>query len=121
MPGRRSREQKELHCLHQIDIGSTALDQLVQDYRPEKERQDAEIAAQRAAKSKERQEALEKDRSRRELELNEREEALARLRSESEQAAAQATKAAELKFDQQLLMLRKDGEADTHVADLRIR
>jgi colicin import membrane protein len=179
-------EQKELQRLHKIDIGATALDQLVQDYRQEKERQDAEIAAQRTAweaeseqtererreqeenlkklrqremddyeykktlerkraqdkydeevraaekKNKERQEALEKDWSRREAELKEREEELsrlrkesqefaARLRSESEQAAAQATKAAELKFEQQLLILRKDGEADKRLADLRIK
>jgi colicin import membrane protein len=177
-------EQKELQRLHKIDIGATALDQLVQDYRQEKERQDAEIAAQRAAweaeseqtegerkeqeenlkklrqremddyeykkalerkraqdkydeevravekKNKERQETLEKDWSRREAELKEREEELARkesqefaarLRSESEQAAAQATKAAEVNFEQQLLILRKDGEADKRVADLRIK
>jgi hypothetical protein len=51
----------------------------------------------------------------------ESQEFAARLRSESEQAAAQATKAAEVKFEQQLLILRKDGEADKRVADLRIK
>jgi hypothetical protein len=179
-------EQKELQRLHKIDIGATALDQLVQDYRLEKERKEAEIAAQRAAweeesqrtererkeneenlkklrqremddyeykkalerkraqdkydeevravekKNKERQEALEKDWSRRETMLREQEEELARLRkesqefagrlrTESEQAAAQASKAAEAKFDQQILILKKDGEADKRVADLRIK
>ena len=179
-------EQKELQRLHKIDIGATALDQLVQDYRLEKEREEAEIAAQRTAweeeservererkeneenlkklrqremddyeyrktlerkraqdkydeevrvvekKNKEKQETLEKDWSRRETMLKEQEEELARLRkesqefanrlrSESEQAAAQATKAAESRFDQQILILKKDGEADKRVADLRIK
>ena len=179
-------EQKELQRLHKIDIGATALDQLVQDYRLEKEREEAEIAAQRAAweeesqrtererkeneenlkklrqremddyeykkvlerkraqdkydeevravekKNKEKQETLEKDWSRRETMLREQEEELARLRkesqefagrlrTESEQAAAQASKVAEAKFDQQILILKKDGEADKRLADLRIK
>ena len=179
-------EQKELQRLHKIDVGATALDQLVQDYRSEKERLEAEIAAQRAAweseaqqverdrkeqeenlkklrqrdiddyeykktlerkraqdkydeevraaekKNKERQETMEKDWSRREAELKEREEELvrlrkesqdfaARLRTESEQAAGQATKAAEARFDQQVLVLKKDGESDRRLSELRIK
>ncbi len=42
-------ERGELERLHKIDIAATALDQLVQDYAREKERLEAEIAAQRAA------------------------------------------------------------------------
>jgi hypothetical protein len=56
-------------------------------------------------KNKERQETLEKDWSRREAELKEREEELA----------------AEVKFEQQTLILKKDAEADKRVADLRIK
>ena len=179
-------EQKELQRLHKIDIGATALDQLVQDYRLEKERQEAEIAAQRAGweeesqrsererkenednlkkqrqreiddyeykktlerkraqdkydedvrvlekKNKEKQETLEKDWARREAVLKEQEEELARLRkesqdfparlrNESEQAGAQATKAAEARFEQQLLISKKDAEADKRVAELRVK
>jgi hypothetical protein len=179
-------EQKELQRLHKIDIGVTALDQLVQDYRLEQERQEAEIAAQRTAweeesqriererkeneenlkklrqremddyeykktlerkraqdkydedvrtlekKNKEKQEALEKDWSARGGALKEQEEELARLRkesqefaarlrSESEQAASQATRTAQAKFEQDLLILKKDAEADKRVADLRIK
>jgi hypothetical protein len=179
-------EQKELQRLHKIDIGATALDQLVQDYRLEQERLEAEIAAKRAAweeetqrtererkeneenlkklrqremddyeykktlerkraqdkydeevrlvekKNKEKQEALEKDWAARGAALKEQEEELARLRkesqefaarlrTESEQAAVQATKSAQSKFEQDLLILRKDAEADNRVADLRIK
>jgi colicin import membrane protein len=42
-------ERKELERLHKIDIAATALDQMVQDYAREKQRLEAEIAAQRAA------------------------------------------------------------------------
>jgi colicin import membrane protein len=179
-------EQKELQRLHKIDIGATALDQLVQDYRLEQERQEAGISAQRAAweeesqrtererkeneenlrkqrqremddyeykktlerkraqdkydedvrtlekKNKEKQEALEKDWARRETALKEQEEELARLRkesqefaarlrAESEQSAERATKATEAKFAQELLMLKKDGEAEKRIADLRVK
>src|SRR5438552_9671508 len=65
-------EQKELQRLHKIDIGATALDQLVQDYRLEKEREDAEIAAQRAAWEAESEQA--------ERERKEQEENLKKLR-----------------------------------------
>ena len=62
----------------------------------------------------------------------EQEEELVRLRkeaqefaaplcSESEQAAAQATKSAQSKFEQDLLILKKDVEADKRVADHRIK
>ena len=44
-----SLERAELERLHKIDVAATALDQLVQDHAREKERLEAEIAAQRAA------------------------------------------------------------------------
>ncbi len=65
-------EQKELQRLHKIDVGATALDQLVQDYRLEKEREDAEIAAQRVAWEAESEQA--------ERERKEQEENLKKLR-----------------------------------------
>ena len=42
-------ERRELEQLHKIDVAATALDQLVQDYGREKQRLEAEIAAQRGA------------------------------------------------------------------------
>ena len=42
-------ERKELEHLHKIDVASTAIDQLIQDYAREKQRFEEEIAAQRAA------------------------------------------------------------------------
>jgi hypothetical protein len=42
-------ERRELEQLHKIDIAATALDQLVQDHAREKQRLEAETAAQRAA------------------------------------------------------------------------
>ena len=83
-------------------------------------------------KNKEKQEALEKDWAVCGAAMKEQEEELARLRkksqefaarlrSESEQAAAQATKSAQSKFEQDLLILKKDAEADKRVADLRIK
>ncbi len=40
-------ERTELERLHKIDIAATALDQMVQEYAREKQRLEAEIAAQR--------------------------------------------------------------------------
>ena len=40
-------ERTELERLHKIDVAATALDQMVQDYAREKQRLEAEIAAQR--------------------------------------------------------------------------
>jgi hypothetical protein len=41
-------ERKELERLHKIDVAATALDQMVQDYARDKQRLEAEIAAQRS-------------------------------------------------------------------------
>ncbi len=67
-------ERQELERLHKIDIGATALDQMVQDYAREKQRLESEIAAQRSAweeesarverERKEQEEALKKQRQR---------------------------------------------------------
>src|SRR4051812_15714010 len=42
-------ERKELDRLHNIDVGATALDQMVQDYARQKQELEAEIAGRRAA------------------------------------------------------------------------
>jgi hypothetical protein len=179
-------ERTEVERLHKIDIAATALDQLVQDHGREKERLEAEIAAQRAAwdeetrrtererkeaeenlrkqrqreaeefeykkalerkktqdkyeeemkaqekQNREKQEALEKSWAQRESALGEREEELQRLRKEveafpprlqreCEQAATQATRSTEQRFEQQVLLLKKDSEAEKRVADLQIK
>jgi colicin import membrane protein len=60
-------ESAELQRLHKIDVAATALDQLVQDHAREKERLEAEIAAQRAAWEEESRSA---ERERKEQEEN---------------------------------------------------
>jgi len=60
-------ERKELERLHKLDVAATALDQMVQDYRLEGERLEAEIAARRAAWE---EEARTSERERREQEEN---------------------------------------------------
>ena len=67
-------ERRELERLHKIDVGATALDQLVQEYRLQEERLEAEIAAKRASweeeernterERKEQEEGLKKQRQR---------------------------------------------------------
>jgi hypothetical protein len=181
-----SLERAELERLHKIDIAATALDQLVQDYAREKERQEAEIAAQRAAweeesrgaererkeqeenlkkarqreveeyeykknlerkkaqdkyeedlrlqekKNKERQEALEKSWAQREAVLKEQEQELLRLRkeaqefpetikTEAEKAAVLAARAAEQKFEQEILLLKKEAETEKRLATLQVK
>ncbi|MGH9721744.1 MAG: hypothetical protein ACRD8O_16170 [Bryobacteraceae bacterium] len=81
-------------------------------------------------RNKEKQEGLEKEWHRRESELKAREEELARLQKESagfparlqkevDEAVAKASKAAQASFEQQLLISKKDAEADKRVAELR--
>jgi hypothetical protein len=83
-------------------------------------------------KNQEKQETLEKGWQLREAALKEREEELARLRKDAEQfpktlqrelerAAAEATRQAEARFEQQILVLRKDAEAEKRLAELRIK
>ncbi len=179
-------ERKELERLHKIDIAATALDQLVQDYARQKERVDADIAAQRTGweeevrqterdrkeqeenlkkqrqreieeyeykkalerkkaqdkyeedtkllekQNREKQEALEKSWQQREAVVKEKEEEFLRLRKESEEfpvrlkkeaehAAAEAVRSAELKVEQQILLLKKEGEAEKRLAELQIK
>jgi hypothetical protein len=179
-------ERREIERLHKIDIASTALDQLVQDYACKKEELESEVAAQRAAwdeelkrtererkeleenlrkqrqreideyeykkalerkkaqdkyeeemkllekQNREKQEALEKSWQQREAALKEREEEAARLKGESEgfparlekacaQAGAEATRATTQKFEQQILLLKKESEAEKRLAELQIK
>lgn len=82
--------------------------------------------------NKEKQEALERSWQERESALKEQEEELARVRKEvaefparlqkeSEQAAAQATRSTEQRLEQQILLLKKENEADRRLAELQIR
>jgi hypothetical protein len=82
--------------------------------------------------NREKQEALEKSWHEREAVLKEREEELARFKSESEtfpnrlekacaQAAAEAARATTQKFEQQLLLLKKENEADKRLSELQIK
>jgi len=179
-------ERKEIERLHKIDVASTALDQLVQDYARKKEELESEIAAQRAAwdeelkrtererkeqdenikkqrqreideyeykkalerkkaqdkyeeeiklqekQNREKQETLEKSWQQREAALKGQEEEVARLKSESEgfpgrlekacaQAVTEATHAMTQKFEQQILLLKKESEAEKRLAELQIK
>jgi len=179
-------ERKEIERLHKIDVASTALDLLVQDYARKKEELESGIAAQRASwdeelkrterdrkeqeenlrkqrqreideyeykkalerkkaqdnyeegmkllekQNREKQEALEKIWQQREAALKAQEEESARLKSESEgfpaklekacaQAAAEATRATTQKYEQQLLLLKKESEAEKRLAELQIK
>lgn len=83
-------------------------------------------------KNQEKQESLEKSWQQREAALKGQEEELQRLRKESEQfparlkketdaAAAQAAKETAQQMEQQMVLLKKDAEAEVRLADLRIR
>jgi len=84
-------ERKDLERLHKIDVAATALDQMVQEYNREKERLDAEIAAQRSVweeqstaterERREQEEALKKQRQR-EVEDYEYKKALERKKAQ---------------------------------------
>ena len=82
--------------------------------------------------NREKQETLEKSWQQREAALKEREEEVARLKSESEGfpgrlekacalAVTQATQAMTQKFEQQTLLLKKEGEAEKRLAELQIK
>jgi colicin import membrane protein len=179
-------EQRELERLHKIDIVAASLDNMLQDYRLEKEKLDTEITSCRAAweeeeltrardqkefednlkkqrqreteeyeykktlerkkaqdkydeeirllekKDKEKQENLEKSWQQREAALKEREtewaqlkkeadEFPARLKKEVDAAVTVALKNAEQKFEQQMTLLKKDGDAEQRIAELQIR
>ena len=83
-------------------------------------------------KNQEKQETLEKGWQQRETILREREEELARLRKESEglparidketrAAAEKATRETEARFEQQILVLRKDAETEKRLAEMQVK
>jgi len=83
-------------------------------------------------KNQERQEALEKSWKQREAVLKEREEELSRfkaeaqgfpdrLQKEAQAAADQARRETGAKFEQQLLVLQKDAEAEKRIGELRVK
>lgn len=83
-------------------------------------------------KNQEKQESLEKGWQQREVALRDREEELARLRKEAEQfperlqkeverAVGEATRQAEARSEQKMLVAGKDAEADKRLAELRIK
>jgi colicin import membrane protein len=179
-------ERNELDRLHKIDVGATALDQLVQDYARQKQELEAEIAGWRAAweeeaargdrerkeqeealkkqrqregedfeykktqerkkaqdkydeeirlqekKNQEKQEALEKSWQLREATLKEREAELAPLRKESEAfpkrleaeanaAAERSRREAEARLQQEIMVMKKDAEAEKRFGELRVK
>lgn len=82
--------------------------------------------------NEEKQEALQKSWKQREQALKEKEEEFTRLKKEAEefpgrlqqaaeQSAAEATRAAAQKYDQQMILLKKESEADKRLAELQIR
>ena len=81
--------------------------------------------------NREKQEALEKSWQQREAVLKEREEEVAHLKGESEgfpgrlekacAQAAEATRATAQKFEQQILLLKKESEAENRLAELQIK
>jgi colicin import membrane protein len=107
------------------------------DYRKALERKKAQDKYDEEIKlleknNRERQETLERGWREREAALKASEEELQRLRreaeefplrlrQESERAAAEAARAAQQRFDQQILLLTKDGEAEKRIAELRIK
>jgi colicin import membrane protein len=83
-------------------------------------------------KNREKQETLEKSWEQRERTIKEREEEYvrlqrevsgfpARLQAETERAASDATRQTEQRFEQQVLMMTKEREADRRLSDLQIK
>ncbi len=82
--------------------------------------------------NREKQETLDKSWKQREAALKEQEQELIRLRTEAadfparlekeaEQAATEAARAAGLRFEQQIVLMKKDAEAEKRLAELRIQ
>jgi hypothetical protein len=96
-------EQAELQRLHKIDLAATALDQLVQEYNREKERLEAEIAAQRSV--------WEEETERVDRERKEQEEGLKKQRQREiddyEYKKALERKKAQDKYDEEVRLLEK--------------
>lgn len=92
---------------------------------------DEEMRLQEKA-NREKQEALEKRWQERETNLKQQEQELARLRKEAEefparlereakQAAAEAARAAQQQYEQQIAFLKKDGETEKRLSEMRIK
>ena len=96
-------ENKELERLHKIDVAATAIDQMVQDHAREKQRMEAEIAAQRAA--------WEEESTRIERERKEQEENLKKQRQREiedyEYKKALERKKAQDKYDEEVRLAEK--------------
>lgn len=103
-------ETRELERIHKIDVAATALDQLIQDYRTQKEQLEAEISRRRQAWEEE------LARLRKEVE-----EFPARLKKEIDAASAQAAKLAEQRLEHQTVLLKKDAESEKRLLELRIK
>jgi colicin import membrane protein len=99
-------ERKELDRLHNIDVGATALDQLVQDYARQKQELEAEIAGRRAA--------WEEEAARGDRERKEQEEALKRQRQREsedfEYKKTQERKKAQDKYDEEIRVQDKKNQ-----------
>ena len=107
------------------------------EYRKNLERKKAqdkyeEEVRSREKKNLEQQETLEKGWQNREAHLKEREEELARLKKEVEDfparlhkeietAALQARKDAEARLEQQMVLIKKDAEAEKRLSELRVK
>lgn len=107
------------------------------EYRKQLERKKAqdkydEEMRLREKQNEERQEELERDWAQREAALKEKEEELARLRreveeipkrlaAERESALAEATRQAAAGYEQQILVLQKDAQAERKVAELQVK
>lgn len=102
-----------------------------QERKKAQDKYDEEIRLQEK-RNHEKQETLEKSWQLREAGLKEREEELARLRKESEafpkrleaeanSAAERAPRESEARFQQEILILKKDGEAEKRFGELRVK
>ncbi len=105
-----------------------------QERKKAQDKYDEEIRLQEKKnhEKQEKQETLEKSWQLREAGLKEREEELARLRKESEafpkrleaeanSAAERARRESEARFQQEILILKKDGEAEKRFGELRVK
>ena len=99
-------ERKELDRLHKIDVGATALDQMVQDYARQKQELEAEIAGQRAA--------WEEEAARVDRERKDQEEALKKQRQREnedfEYRKTQERKKAQDKYDEEIRLQEKKNQ-----------
>jgi len=106
-------ERKEIERLHKIDVASTAIDQLVQDYARKKEELEAEIATQRAA--------WDEELKRTERERKEQEELLRKQRQreidEYEYKKALERKKAQDKYEEEVKVLEKQNREKQEVLE----